>query len=64
MLTYTMVHHAKQALWKHNSSEKTLKQYSIAILQELCIRRNIQVDHGGSRPLKKLYINALLTYVR
>ena len=60
--------HAKWALRQHNLNEKTLRRYSIAVLRELCVKCGIQVDvaHvGGSRPLKKPYIDALLlTHVR
>jgi hypothetical protein len=40
-------------------TEKTLQRYSIAALQELCVKNGIEVDNG-SRRLKKPYINALL----
>ena len=55
---------AEQAFWRCIQSEKTLRQYSIAVLNELCVKRGIQIEAGGRRPLKKLYIDALLTYVR
>lgn len=54
---------AERALRKHFQSENALKQYSIAVLRELCIKRHLQVD-VGSRSLKKPYIEALLTYVK
>jgi len=63
MSLYT-IYHAEHALWQHNQTEKTLKWYSIAVLQELCVKWAIQVDLGMSRHLKRLYINALLVYVR
>jgi hypothetical protein len=60
----TTIHHTEQALRQHNQNEKTLRRYRIVILQELYTQRSIQVDVGDLRPLKKPYINALLTYVR
>lgn len=62
MSMYT-IRHAERALRQQNQSEKTLRRYRIAVLQELCIRHSIQVD-VGSQPLKKPYIDALLAYVR
>ena len=59
-----MIDHAEPALWQHDQTEKTLKQYSIAVLRELCVERAIQVDLGVSRRLKRPYIDALLVYVR
>ena len=41
-----MIDHAEPALWQHDQTEKTLKQYSIAVLRELCVERAIQVDLG------------------
>ena len=55
---------AKQAFRRRIQSEKTLKQYSIAVLSKLCVKRGIQIEAGGWRLLKKPYIDALLTYVR
>jgi hypothetical protein len=55
---------AEKAFWQQGQSEKTLKRYKIAVLQELCVKRGIQVDVGGSKRLKKPYIDALLTHVR
>jgi len=63
MSLYT-IYHAECALWQYNQTEKTLKQYSIAVLRELCVKQAIQVDLGMSRRLKRPYINALLVYVR
>ena len=54
------IDHAERALRKYNRNGKTLRCYSIAVLQELCDKRGIQVDVGGLRPLKKPYIDALL----
>lgn len=56
--------HAEQALRQCRQDEKTLQRYSVAVLHELCAKNSIEVDKGGSRPLKKPYINALLEYVR
>jgi len=58
------LYHAERALRQHDQTEKTLKWYSIAVLQELCVKWAIQVDLGMSRRLKRLYIDALLVYVR
>jgi hypothetical protein len=58
------IYHAEQVLQQQGQSDKTLKRYSIAVLRELCVKRGIQVDVGGSRHLKKPYIDALLTHVR
>ncbi len=58
------IQHAERALRQRDRSEKTLRRYNITVLKELCIQRSIQVDAGGPRPLKKPYIDALLTYVR
>ena len=55
---------SERALRHHIRSEKTLRQYSITVLRELCAKRRIQVDVGCLRPLKKPYIEALLTHVR
>ncbi len=63
MSLYT-IYHTEHALQQHNQTEKTLKQYSIAVLWELCVKRAIQVDLGVSRHLKRPYIDALLVYVR
>ena len=59
-----MVYHTECTLQQYNQTEKTLKWYSIAVLRELCVKRAIQVDLGGSRRLKRPYIDALLIYVR
>ncbi|KAI0245495.1 hypothetical protein BJV78DRAFT_1158578 [Lactifluus subvellereus] len=53
---------AEKAFRQQGQSEKTLKQYKIAVLQELCVKHSIQVDVGGLKHLKKPYINALLTH--
>jgi hypothetical protein len=58
------IYQAEKALREHIQSEKTLKQYSVAVLRELCVKRGIQVDAGDSRRLKRPYIDALLTHVR
>jgi hypothetical protein len=58
------IHHAERAIQQHDQTEKKLKRYDIAVLQQLCDKRGIQVDKGGSRPLKKPYIDALLIHVR
>ena len=58
------IYHAEQAFRQHDQNEKTLKRYSIAVLQELCVKRGIQVGVGGSRRLKAPYIDALLAHVR
>jgi len=58
------IYHAERALRQKCQNEKVLKRYSIAVLQELCAKRGIQVDAATSRRLKKPYIDALLTYVR
>ena len=63
-LSMYTVDHAEQTLQQQIQSEKTLRWYSIAVLKELCVKRRIQVDVGYSRPLKKPYIEALLTHVR
>ncbi len=59
-----MIDHTEQTLWQCCQDERTLQQYNIAILRELCAKNGIEVDEGGSRLLKKLYINALLSHVR
>lgn len=58
------IYQAEKALREGIQSEKTLRQYSIAVLRELCVKRGIQADAGDSRRLKRPYIDALLTYVR
>ncbi|KAI9434912.1 hypothetical protein F5148DRAFT_1154731 [Russula earlei] len=55
------IDHAERALRQHDPTEKTLKRYSIPVLQELCVKRGIDVG-GSSRPLKKPYIDALLIH--
>ena len=59
-----MIDHAKQTLRQCRQDERTLQRYNIAVLRELCAKNGIEVDEGGSRPLKKPYINALLSHVR
>ncbi|KAH9174098.1 hypothetical protein EDB89DRAFT_1904811 [Lactarius sanguifluus] len=56
------IDHAEQALRQCHQDERTLLQYSIAVLRELCARNGIEVDGGSSRLLKKPYIKALLSY--
>lgn len=58
------IHDAERAFQQNRQSEGRLRRYSIAILQELCAKRGIQVDKKGSRPLKKPYLDALLAHVR
>ncbi|KAI9449660.1 hypothetical protein F5148DRAFT_1153053 [Russula earlei] len=55
------INHAERALRQHDLTEKTLKRYSIPVLQELCVKCGIDVG-GLSRPLKKPYIDALLIH--
>jgi hypothetical protein len=57
--------HTEKALRQSSLNEKTLLQYTVAVLSELCVRSGIEVDKGStSRPLKKPYIKALLNSVR
>ena len=59
------IDHAENALWQCGPDKKTLQWYTVAVLNELCARRSIEVDKGStSRLLKKPYIKALLDYVR
>lgn len=57
------IHHAEQALRQGHQDEASLKRYTVAILRELCVRRGIKVNEGA-RPLKRPYLEALLTQVR
>lgn len=54
------IHDAEKALQHGRPDQRTLKQYSVDILQELCARRRIEVVQKGSRRLKGPYIDALL----
>ncbi|KAH8979322.1 hypothetical protein EDB83DRAFT_2327161 [Lactarius deliciosus] len=56
------IEHAEQALRQCRQDERTLLRYNIAVLRELCAKNGIEVDGGGSRPLKKPYIKALLSH--
>ena len=57
--------HAEEGLEKCAQDEKTLQQYSVAVLEKLCTDKQVEVDKGSSsRRLKKPYIKALLRYVR
>ena len=58
-----MIHDAEQALQHGHPDEATLKRYSVAILQELCVRRRFKIDQKGSRRLKRPYIDVLLARV-
>ncbi|KAH9083971.1 hypothetical protein EDB83DRAFT_2309840 [Lactarius deliciosus] len=56
------IEHAEQALRQCCQDKRTLLWYNIAVLRELCAKNGIEVDGGGSRPLKKPYIKALLSH--
>jgi hypothetical protein len=58
------IHDAEQALRRGRQDEKSLRRYSVAVLQELCAKCGIQVSQEHKRRLKKPYIEALLTHVR
>ena len=58
------IYHAEQILQQQGQTEKTLRWYNITVLQQLCVKRGIQVDVSGLRHLKKPYIDVLLTHVR
>ena len=58
------IDHAEQTLRQCRQDKRTLQQYNIAVLRKLCAKNGIEVDEGGSRLLKKPYINALLSHVR
>lgn len=59
------IHHAEQALRQGHQDEGSLRRYTVAILRELCVRRGIKVTvNEGERPLKRPYLEALLTHVR